>query len=185
MALLLFSVVMDLLGVIRKRPEFHLAGLWSVTLGSFGGLLAIGTGIFAARGLEYARIVWLRETLKQVVERGDYAFLEAVARGEARLTPPPFLEEALKNLESHSLLGLYAVGIFTALTLWRLSRRGQMRGLVLTTYLVGALLASSLLLPLGFLGGQIIHPHPELRPAWFADSPTPTILGPAKGGPGP
>lgn len=141
-ALLLFSVILDVIGALRKRATFHTASLYCHVAGVFGGLVAIGTGFLAGRALELKRLTWLADALKKGLE-------ESVL--------PEFVEQSRRTLEMHTLAGLYGVGIFAVLLFWRLRWREQMRGAALLFYLIGALVAFGMLLVTGGLGGILGH----------------------------
>ncbi len=141
-ALLFFSVILDAVGFIRRRSDLQQAGYYSLLAGAIGGLLAIVTGFVAARAMEIDRINLLREVVKSTGGKGVL---------------PEFADLAMRTLEVHTVFSIYATGVFLALLLWRGTHREQLRGLSLTAYLAGAVLASLLLVRTGFLGGQLGH----------------------------
>lgn len=148
-ALLFFSVFVDAIGFIRRRPDFQAAGFYSLVGGCAAGLVAILTGFSAARAMELDRINLLREIVKSTGGKGVL---------------PVFADQAMHVLEVHTVFSIYAIGVFLALLLWRVTHREQLRGLSLTAYLLGAVIASMLLVRSGFLGGQLGH---EFKPKFL------------------
>lgn len=142
LALLFFSVVLDLIAVLKKRTELLTASLYCHIGGVVGGALAIGTGFLAGRTLEIKRLTWLAEAIKT---------------GTNQSTLPDFVEQTRRTLEMHTLAGIYGVGVFAALLFWRIRWREQMRGAALSFYLAGALMAFGLLFLTGALGGVLGH----------------------------
>lgn len=140
MAILLFSVLMDVLGAATKQPALKLAGGYSLIAGLATGVIAILTGFISANVVKEERSALLRE----VLDTGATA-------------PPPFLDELLEVLQSHTVLALVALGIFGALLVWRLIYWERLRGPSLSIYLLGALVASLLLLRVGYFGGKMGH----------------------------
>lgn len=139
MAILLFSVLMDVLGAATKRPGLKLAGGYSLIAGLATGAIAILTGFISANMVKEER----SKIVKEVIDKG--------------VTPPPFLEEFLEVLQGHTVVALVALGIFGAILVWRLIYWERLRGVSLSVYLLGALVASLLLLRTGYLGGQMGH----------------------------
>lgn len=141
-AILLFSVLMDILGAATRRPSLKMAGAYSLIAGLIAGTTAILTGFLSANAVKEERAALLNELLNT---------------GTAGAAAPPFLDELLQVLESHMMMALIALGIFGVLLIWRIIYWERLRGVSLSVYLLGALVASLLLVRAGFLGGQMGH----------------------------
>lgn len=143
-ALLLTSVVFDLLGRRTGQAGLRSAGLYTLIAGVSGGCLA------ALAGLRDAGMVRAR-ALERLGERAQ-----------------PLLEA----ISTHQTLALVTLGMFAALLLWRLANRDQLSRADQAAYLTVAALASALLLYAGYLGGMLAHgQRPSAAPAGRVDAP--------------
>lgn len=141
-ALLFFSVVMDVLGVIKKRDDLRTIAQYSLITGVLGGLAAMVTGFATATVLEQKRFTWITEAMK---------------RGEIDAEIPDIIIKATRMLEAHTVTSLYTIGIFLGLLSWRLIVRRKLQGTELFAYLTGSIIASIILVQTGFLGGILGH----------------------------
>lgn len=141
-ALLFFSVVMDVLGVIKKRDDLRTIAQYGLIAGVVGGLAAMATGFATAAVLEQKRFTWITEAIK---------------RGEINAEIPDIIIQATRMLEAHTVTSLYTIGIFLGLLSWRLIVRRKLQGAELFAYLTGSIVASIILVQTGFLGGILGH----------------------------
>lgn len=179
-ALLLASVLFDVLGLIRRDERLHFAAHYTLVAGVAGGLFAAVSGFLAAERMQ-ERFARLREAM--AAAGGDLQGAGAPAPGFGAGGFPGFDQvrvQMAQNLDVHRLLALAALAVFVALLLWRVSRKGVPEGRSLATYLVVAVLGAGILTSAAFYGGQLSHGRrggPDgNRPGFVRDRPADATL---------
>lgn len=141
-ALLLASVLFDLLGVLRRDERFHHAGYFCLVLGVAGAFLAVASGLADASQLQerFARL--------RAATAGGGGF---PGGAEARF------QQMLQMVSVHRLLALAVLAVFLVALVWRVSQKGVLTGRALGGYLLVAVLGAAILVSTAFYGGELAH----------------------------
>lgn len=147
-ALLLASVVLDILGALRRDEKLHYAGYYTLIGGVAGAVLAVASGMFEADRMaeRFAR-------MQQAMAESGGAF----AGGEAMRA------QMMQTVSVHRLLAFAVLAVFLVALFWRVSRRGLLEGRALNSYLAVVLIGAVILGSTGFYGGKLAHRRPEGR----------------------
>lgn len=144
-ALLLASVVFDVLGALRRDERLHFAGYVTLIGGAAGAVPAFGSGLLQAERLQ-ERFARLRETT------GANGFGGAGFPGGEEMR-----QQMMQMVSIHRLLAIAVLIIFLVLLFWRVSRKGLLSGGTLNSYLAVAVLGAAILAATGFYGGKLGH----------------------------
>lgn len=149
-ALLLASVVFDVLGVLRRNERLYYAGYYSLIGGVGGAVLAFASGLYQENQMQ-ERFARMRETMGGADGFGGAGFPGGFPGGdEMRL-------QMMQLVSVHRLLALAVLVLFLVLLFWRVSRKGDITGSALRSYLVVAVLGAGILTSAAFYGGKLGH----------------------------
>lgn len=143
-ALLLVSVILEILGTVRRDEKMHHAAYYNLIGGVAGAVLAIATGMLQADEMQ-ERFARIRDTM---AASGDFAGADAMRA------------QMMQTLSVHKLLALAVLAIFAVMLFWRITQKTWAQGRTPAVYLLVAVVGSAVLLSTAFYGGKM-----ERRPA--------------------
>lgn len=158
-ALLLASVVFDLVGHLRKEEKLHFAGYYTLIGGVAGAALAVVSGFIQAAESQ-ARL----QRLQQAMTAGGNGFLPGggQAGGSPQgaagtfFDPAQIAQQMMQLVSIHRLLALAALAVFLVLLIWRVGQKGTLAGRA-GAYIAVALLGVAILVSAAFYGGELGH----------------------------
>lgn len=155
-ALLLVSVLFDVLGAIRRDEKLHHAGYYTLIAGFAGTVFAVASGFFQAEEMQ-DRFTRLRETAGAA--GGDFpaAGFPGGFPGNGFPGGDEMRMQMLQTLDVHRLLALAVLALFAVLLYWRVSQKGMLNGRTLRAYLAVAILGTGILSSAAFYGGMLGH----------------------------
>lgn len=130
-ALLLTSVVCDLLAAVVEEPDLEIVAWWTLILGTLGAAFAALSGYSAAS--EATRV--------------------------AAETPPPGWETARSVIEWHRYTGLATLGTFLALLVWRGRHDGRRPDTAGNVYWLLVATGATLVCLTAYFGGTLVFTH--------------------------
>ncbi len=147
-ALLLASVVLDVLGALRHDEKLHYAGYYTLIGGVGGAVLAVASGMFEAD-----RIAERFARMRQTMAEAGAAF---PGGEEMRM-------QMLQTVSVHRLLAFAVLAVFLVALFWRVSQKVLLTGRALSSYLLVVLVGAAILVSTGFYGGKLGHGRREGR----------------------